>query len=78
MTDDEVATEDAEHSEYQYACPVCNADSGDITFENPQRARESAPKSVECSSCGSEVTPAVVDRSVRTDADEAREDSDDA
>ena len=58
--------DDAEHSGYQYVCPVCNADSGDITFENPQSARESAPENVECSNCGTEVTPAVVDRSVRT------------
>ena len=57
---------DAENTEYQHVCPVCNADSGDFTFEDPQKARESAPESVECSNCGSKVTPAVVDRSVRS------------
>jgi len=59
-----------EQPEYQYICPVCNADSGDITFDNPQKAREFAPNPVECASCGNEVTPAIVDRSVRTDTDQ--------
>jgi len=69
--------DDAEHSGYQYVCPVCNADSGDITFENPQRACESAPENVECANCGTEVTPAVVDRSVREGVDHPTEESDD-
>lgn len=38
-------------SEYQLACPVCNADTGEITFENPQKARESTPEYVECRHC---------------------------
>jgi len=58
-----------ERSEYQYVCPVCGADSGDITFETPQKAREFAPGTVECAGCGDEVAPAVVDRLVRTDTD---------
>jgi DNA-directed RNA polymerase subunit RPC12/RpoP len=66
---------DDEHSEYQYVCPVCNADSGDFTFENPQKARTSAPKRVECARCGNEVTPAIVDRSVRTDTDQEADDA---
>lgn len=61
----EQSTDDAEHSGYQIACPVCNADSGDLIFDSPQAAREFPPKNVECASCGTEVIPAVVDRSVR-------------
>jgi len=60
-------TEPSERSEYQYVCPVCNADSGDITFEDPSKARKVAPESVECANCGVEMTPAIIDRSVRTD-----------
>jgi hypothetical protein len=61
----DVCRDDAEHSGYQIACPVCNADSGDLIFDSPQAAREFPQKNVECASCGTEVIPAVVDRSVR-------------
>jgi hypothetical protein len=70
MTDGGHNTSGTEQPEYQYICPVCNADSGDITFDNPQKAREFAPNPVGCASCGNEVTPAIVDRSVRTDTDD--------
>lgn len=70
MTDGGHCAGDTEQPEYQYVCPVCTADSGDIIFENPQKAREFAPETVECARCGNEVTPAVVDRSARTDTDQ--------
>jgi len=65
MSDDDTASDESDHAEYQYACPVCNADTGDITYESRQKAIEFAPDSVECASCGVKVTPAVVDRSAR-------------
>ena len=73
MTTDPDTDHDTERSAYQAVCPVCNADSGDFTFESPQKARESLPKSVECARCGNDVTPAVVDRSVRTELDRESE-----